>query len=177
MREGNVEYLIKWKHFDSPEWDTWEPSENLENVCPEMINEFEEKEVVKLMKQKVNNRHQKMRYEVEKIIDKKIAGVEFLVKWKKYKTKTWEPEANLEHVSKKLKQIIKINKDKYNHEDEEQEAPEESFANVLLVAEEENVDFHDFWFGSNCYISKLNIRSRRLFVPGDWDRGQAGWVK
>ena len=138
-REGNVEYLVKWKHFDSPESDTWEPAENLENICADMINDFENEEVVKLKKLEMRNA-QKRKYDVEKIIDKKFAGVEFLVKWKKSKTKTWEPEENLKFASQKVRQFMKSLKDKCEKEAEEPGAFEESFANVSLVGEDDSVE-------------------------------------
>ena len=151
-REGNVEYCVKWKHWDSPEWDTWEPEENLENICPDMINEFENKEVVKLEKIKMK-KAPKMKYEVEKIVDKKIAGVEFWVKWKKSKTKTWEPEENLEYATKKVQQFMKTLKNEHKKEAEDQEALEESFANVSLVDEDQGVEE----FTEEISIYKYNI--------------------
>ena len=151
-REGNVEYCVKWKHFDSPEWDTWEPAENLENICPDMINEFENKEVVNREKVKIK-KAPKMKYEVEKIMDKKIAGVEFLVKWKMSKTKTWEPEENLKCASKKVQQFMNTLKDEHTKNAEEQEALEESFANVSLVDEDEGVKE----FTKDIPISKYEI--------------------
>lgn len=40
MKGGRVEYLVKWKGWDSPKDNTWEPPENLTNV-KELIMEFE----------------------------------------------------------------------------------------------------------------------------------------
>ena len=38
-RRGRTEYLVKWKGWDSPEDNSWEPLKNLE--CQDLIGEFE----------------------------------------------------------------------------------------------------------------------------------------
>ena len=43
-KRGKVEYLIKWKNYDKPEDNTWEPLNNLGGY-KELIETFEKKEV------------------------------------------------------------------------------------------------------------------------------------
>ena len=37
--DGRIFYLLRWKGYDDPTEDTWEPPENLD--CPDLIAEFE----------------------------------------------------------------------------------------------------------------------------------------
>ena len=39
-KKGKVEYLVKWKNFDDPADNTWEPAANLE-VAQDLIEKFE----------------------------------------------------------------------------------------------------------------------------------------
>ena len=39
VRKGKVEYYVKWKNWDNPDDNTWEPIEHLE--CEELIQEYE----------------------------------------------------------------------------------------------------------------------------------------
>jgi len=38
-KHGKIEYLVKWRDW-SPEWNTWEPAEELEKYCSDMVDEF-----------------------------------------------------------------------------------------------------------------------------------------
>ena len=40
QRKGGMEYLVKWKNFDDPDDNTWEPSDNLGDA-EEKIKKFE----------------------------------------------------------------------------------------------------------------------------------------
>jgi len=41
LRKGKAEYLVKWKGWEDPDDNTWEPIGNLE--CHELIEEYEKK--------------------------------------------------------------------------------------------------------------------------------------
>jgi hypothetical protein len=41
IRKGKTEYLVKWKNWEDPADNTWEPVANLE--CPEIIAAYEKK--------------------------------------------------------------------------------------------------------------------------------------
>ena len=38
--KGKVEYLVKWKNFDDPADNSWEPAENLQSV-QDIISKYE----------------------------------------------------------------------------------------------------------------------------------------
>ena len=42
-KKGKAEYLVKWKGFDDPKEDTWEPVSNLQGPGDEAIKKFEKK--------------------------------------------------------------------------------------------------------------------------------------
>jgi len=50
VKKGHIEYLIKWKNYDSPNDNTWEPKGNCQ--CPELIEAFEKKYSEKRDKEK-----------------------------------------------------------------------------------------------------------------------------
>lgn len=39
-KKGQVEYLVKWKNYDDPDDNTWEPADNLKEAKP-TIDKFE----------------------------------------------------------------------------------------------------------------------------------------
>ena len=39
VKKGQVEYLVKWKNYDDPDDNTWEPADNLAE-CQHLVDEF-----------------------------------------------------------------------------------------------------------------------------------------
>jgi len=64
VRRGEIEYLIKWKGYDNPEDNTWEPKGNCH--CPDLIEDFEAKLKLKEKdrKEKTDSNKQKKRDEL-----------------------------------------------------------------------------------------------------------------
>ena len=50
MKGNKLEYLIKWKNYDDPEDNTWEPADDLE-VADELIQIFETETMAKKKKE------------------------------------------------------------------------------------------------------------------------------
>ena len=57
-KKGKEEYLIKWKNFDLPEDNTWEPVDNIENY-KHLIDAYEKKSLLILVKRNVEEKIQK----------------------------------------------------------------------------------------------------------------------
>ena len=57
-KKGKEEYLIKWKNFDLPEDNTWEPVDNIENY-KHLIDVYEKKSLLILVKRNVEEKIQK----------------------------------------------------------------------------------------------------------------------
>ena len=84
VKKGKVEYLIKWKNFDKPEDDTWEPAENIEGY-KDLIDDYEKK----VLDEEKIQRQDKEKAEAEKLkIDSKKNNMEGT---KSDKTKVQQP--------------------------------------------------------------------------------------
>jgi len=53
VRRGKVEYLIKWRGFDDPREDTWEPVGSLKGAADEAIKKFEKEKMPTKIAEKV----------------------------------------------------------------------------------------------------------------------------
>jgi len=112
-----VEYLVKWKNWNHPDDNTWEPVDSLEGAI-DIIAKFENQ-----LKDAVSETEEV--YEVEKILEKRGKGkkVEYLVKWKNYdgpNDNTWENPESLKSAAdviikyeEELKNTV-LNKEKNN---------------------------------------------------------------
>jgi len=111
-KKGN-KYLVKWENYGEDQ-NTWEP----ESSIPSFILQFYKDDPKRFgtkapTESEVNEDDDEEDYEVEKIIDKKVASkgkVEYLVKWKNFDDPsdyTWEPSENLEEVHEMIEKFEK----------------------------------------------------------------------
>ena len=99
LNNGNIEYLIKWKGYNMPDDDTWEPKSNLdENI----VESFEKTLMKENIRKKIVEVDSENEFVVEKLLEKRTSrngNIEYLVKWEGYdepEDDTWEPVCNIE---------------------------------------------------------------------------------
>ncbi|KAG2387829.1 hypothetical protein C9374_001423 [Naegleria lovaniensis] len=88
-KKNKMHYLVKWKGWRIED-STWEPPENLSNI-PDLIEHFEKHVAPTLDKNHNGN------FVPEKILNsRKVKNkTEYLVQWRDYPVKTWEPDTSL----------------------------------------------------------------------------------
>ena len=162
-RIGNTEYLVKWKGHDEK---TWEPIQQLA-TAQSAIDEFEnsstesgsdsgsaEEDTVVINPGEV--------FELETILDKRVAGVEYLVKWKGYnnpKHNTWEYAYSKNLRTEAAKKLI----DHYEQDNSRDELLLEEVVDssqVSVVAERAE-ELHDKSYGEKT-ISEIQHLKLRL---------------
>ena len=123
-----VEYLVKWKNYDGPDDNTWEPAQSLEAV--EIIEQFEkelqEKEEVNLREKKERER------EAKELKEKKDLEAKELKEKKKHERETKEIEEKTnEHKEEGKQKAVKQKHDEeiengLKSEEEEVEGAEQT---------------------------------------------------
>ena len=168
-RVGNTEYLVKWKGHDE---QTWEPIQQLA-TAQSAIDEFEnsstesgsesgsaedmEEDTVVINPGEV--------FELETILDKRVAGVEYLVKWKGYnnpKHNTWEYADSKNLKTKAAKKLI----DHYEQDNSRDELSLEEVvdSSQVSVVSERAEELHDKSYGEKTIseIQHLKLRLRQV---------------
>jgi hypothetical protein len=129
VKKGKFEYLVKWKNYNKPEDNTWEPANNIdgykdiiqafektaterkENTSTNKVGGFVNKKGKseagvgkgKQKSKKESKTEKEDVYIIESLIKKK--GSKYFVKWENYSEElnTWEPASSIPHF------IVQVN--------------------------------------------------------------------
>jgi hypothetical protein len=131
-----TEKVVKWKNYDGPNDNTWEPANSLDGATDIVINFEENMKIVEKSLPSIAVPETEKVYEVEKILEKrwKEKKVEYLVKWKNHEgpnDNTWEPANSLNSAT----DIIS----KFENESEKRDKANSSPENTKVEAEESNI--------------------------------------